>query len=80
MNDFAADRCSPLGLFPGQPTPRLNYRMVEVSRTRHYSRRTEEVYLNWIRRFLLFHNGKNPGELGQAHDDHARMKTSGLYN
>ena len=29
--------------------------MVEVVRTRHYSRRTEEAYLHWIRRFLLGH-------------------------
>lgn len=37
--------------------------MVEALRSRHYSRRTEEAYLHWIRRFLLFHNGAHPREL-----------------
>ena len=25
-------------------------------RVRHYSHRTEEAYVGWIRRFILFHN------------------------
>ena len=60
MNDTVPNRRSPLGLFPGQPAPRLYDRVVEVLRTRHYSRRTEEAYLHWIRRFLLFHKGTRP--------------------
>jgi site-specific recombinase XerD len=55
-----------LGLFPGKPTPRLYDRVVEALRTRHYSRRTEEAYLHWIRRFLLFHNGTHPRELAES--------------
>jgi len=43
MNNSPADRRSPLGLFPGEPTPRLYDRVVEVLRTRHYSRRTEQA-------------------------------------
>jgi hypothetical protein len=38
---------------------------VEVPRTGHYSRRTEEAYLHRIRRFLLFHNGTHPRELAE---------------
>jgi hypothetical protein len=34
MNNSPADRQSPLGLFPGEPTPRLYDRVVEVLRTR----------------------------------------------
>ncbi len=45
MNNSTANRRSPLGLFPDQPIPRLYDRMVEVLRTRHYSRRTEEAYV-----------------------------------
>jgi hypothetical protein len=45
MSKSMADRRSPLGLFPGQPMPRLYDRVVKVLRTRHYSRRTEEAYL-----------------------------------
>jgi integrase len=55
MSTSAADRRSPLGLFPGQLAPRLYDRVVEVLRTRHYSRRTEEAYLHWTRPFLLGH-------------------------
>jgi hypothetical protein len=65
MNDSAADRRPPLGLFPGQSAPRLYHRVVEVLRTRHYSRRTEEAYLCSIRRFFLFHNGTHPRELAE---------------
>ena len=65
MNDSAADRRLPLALFPGQSAPRLYGCVVEVLRTRHYSRRTEEAYLHWIRRFLLFHNGTHPRELAE---------------
>jgi hypothetical protein len=54
-----------LELFPGQPTPRLYDRVVEMLRTRHYSRRTEEACLHWIRRFLLFHTGAHPRELAE---------------
>lgn len=34
-----------------------------VMRTRHYSKRTEDVYLNWIKRFVLFNNKRHPIEL-----------------
>jgi hypothetical protein len=52
-------------LFPGQPTPRLYDCVVEALRTRDYSRRTEEAYLHWIRRFLVFHNGTHPREMAE---------------
>jgi len=53
----------PLGLFPGQPAPRLYDHMVEALRTRYYSRRTEEAYVHWSSRFIRFHSGKHPREL-----------------
>ena len=31
---------------------------------RHYSPRTAEAYLTWIRRFILFHNRQHPAQLG----------------
>ena len=37
-----------------------------VLRTRHYSLRTEQAYLDWIRRFILFHGKRHPAELGEA--------------
>ena len=32
-------------------------------RTRHYSRRTEEAYLGWVRRFVRFHDLRHPADL-----------------
>ncbi len=66
MKVLTPHRRSPLGIFPGQPTPRLYDRVVEALRSRHYSRRTEEAYLHWIRRFLLFHDGTHPRELAES--------------
>ena len=30
---------------------------------RHYSVRTEEAYVSWIKRFILFHGKRHPGEM-----------------
>jgi integron integrase len=35
-----------------------------VCRARHYSFRTEEAYVMWVRRFILFHNKQHPSMLG----------------
>jgi integron integrase len=45
--------------------PRLLDRVRTVLRSRHYSPRTEEAYVHWIRRFILFHRKRHPSELGQ---------------
>ena len=36
-------------------------------RLRHYSRRTEEAYVTWIRRFIVFHNKRHPSGLDATH-------------
>lgn len=36
-------------------------------RTRHYSYRTEQTYLHWIKQFILFHDKKHPSLLGSEH-------------
>jgi integron integrase len=36
----------------------------QAIRTRHYSYRTEEAYVGWIRRFLMFHDQRDPAEIG----------------
>jgi site-specific recombinase XerD len=41
--------------------------VVEVPRARRYSRRSEEAYVHWIRRFTLFHAGAHHSELGRGH-------------
>jgi integron integrase len=35
-----------------------------VIRIRHYSIRTEHAYLDWIRRFILYHNKRHPRQMG----------------
>ena len=46
------------------PAPRLLDRVRNVLRARHFSRRTEEAYVAWIRRFILFHGKRHPDGLG----------------
>ena len=33
-------------------------------RAMHYSYRTEETYIDWMRRYILFHHKRHPGEMG----------------
>ena len=66
MNGVVAGRPAPLELVPGQPSPRLYNHVVEVLRAGHYSRRTEEAYLHWIRRFALFHRPTHPSRLAEG--------------
>ena len=37
----------------------------QIIRIKHYSLRTEESYINWIKRFIFFHNKKHPKEMGE---------------
>jgi len=43
--------------------PKLLERVRLAVRTRHYSRRTEEAYAMWIRRYILFHGKKHPSAM-----------------
>lgn len=38
----------------------------DVIRLKHYAYRTEETYVQWIRRYILFHNKRHPLEMGRA--------------
>jgi hypothetical protein len=44
-------------LQPAAPRPKLLDQVRNAIRTRHYSYRTEEAYVVWIKRFILFHPG-----------------------
>lgn len=35
-------------------------------RPRHYSIRTEQAYVDWIRRFIFLHGKRHPHEMGEA--------------
>ena len=45
--------------------PRLLDRVRDAVQTRHYSIRTEEAYVGWIRRYILFHGKRHPQEMGE---------------
>lgn len=40
--------------------------MRDVLRRRHYSLRTERTYLGWMSRFVRFHGGRHPEQMGTA--------------
>jgi len=46
------------------PAPKLLDQVRERIRVRHYSLRTEDAYLHWIRRFIFFHGKRHPREMG----------------
>jgi site-specific recombinase XerD len=37
-----------------------------IAWARHYSPRTEDAYVHWIRRYIVFHNKRHPSEMGAA--------------
>lgn len=45
-------------------SPRLLDQVRELIRIRHYSIRTEQAYLQWIKRFILFHGKRHPTDMG----------------
>lgn len=49
---------------PARPAPRLLDQLRTALRVRHASDRTEETYVYWVRRFILFHGKRHPRELG----------------
>ena len=42
-------------------------RVRRAVRVRHYSRRTEDAYAMWIRRYIVFNGMRHPTELGASH-------------
>jgi len=46
--------------------PKLLDQVRTLIRTMHYSIRTEQAYVDWIRRFILFHKKRHPAQMGKA--------------
>jgi integron integrase len=44
-------------------SPRLLDQLRSACRLRHFSRRTEEAYCHWTRRFIVFHGKRHPSAL-----------------
>lgn len=49
-----------------KPAPKLFPLIVERLRVKHYSKRTEEAYIQWIKRYILHHGKRHPRDMGVA--------------
>lgn len=49
---------------PPSGSPKLLDQVRVAIRLRHYSGRTEDSYLVWIRQFILYHGKRHPSEMG----------------
>src|SRR5947209_1223932 len=73
MNTTAPTAARSIGRFE-KPTPRQASRRApkliaqvrEALRSRHYSKRTEDSYVVWIKRYIFFHNVRHPAEMAEA--------------
>ena len=45
--------------------PKLMDRLREALRSCHYSRRTEQTYSHWVKRFIFFHKVRHPAEMAE---------------
>jgi hypothetical protein len=57
------------------PPKKLLDQLRDAIRLKHYSDRTEQTYVYWIRRFILFHHKRHPQEMGVA----KAVKTTMIY-
>lgn len=63
----AADAASP----GAPPPPRLLDRMCQAIRVRHFSIRTEQTYVDWARRYIVFPGKRHPQTLGPRTSKHS---------
>ena len=51
-------------LTPAQPGKKLLDQLRDAIRAKHYSLRTEQTYVDWCKRYILFHKKRHPAEMG----------------
>lgn len=60
----------PMSHLTDAPNPERQFRFMEIVRRklreRRYSRRTEEAYVHWIRRYIMYNDRRHPRDLGEA--------------
>ena len=61
------DTLIPKNSLPEGQTPRLLDQVRNVIRCKHYSIRTEQSYLQWIKRYIFFNQKQHPGLLNEVH-------------
>jgi len=47
------------------PKSRLLEQVRAEIRVRHYSLRTEQIYIHWVKRYILFHGKRHPADMGE---------------
>ncbi len=62
---FDTIRRVPLSNAAVASSPKLLDRVRWQMRFKHYSIRTEQAYVDWIRRYILFHRKRHPDEMGE---------------
>lgn len=51
---------------PVSGSPKLLDQVRDLIRVKHYSIRTERTYLDWIKRYILFHDKRHPKDMGAS--------------
>jgi hypothetical protein len=46
--------------------PKLLDQVRDVIRRKHFSIRTEQTYVDWIKRYIFFHGKRHPNEMAEA--------------
>jgi len=54
-----------LSSLPRRDKPKLLDQVRDVVRRKHYSIRTEQAYIDWIKRFILYHGKRHPAEMAE---------------
>lgn len=55
----------PVSALPNAAKPKLLDQMREALRSRHYSRRTEQTYCQWVKHYIHFHHVRHPAEMAE---------------
>ncbi|MHC4165384.1 MAG: integron integrase [Planctomycetota bacterium] len=63
--DSSLEGQQPQGRSPVGRKPRLLEQLRQALRSRHYSRRTEQTYCQWVKRFIYFHKVRHPAEMAE---------------
>ena len=48
------------------PAPKLLDNVRKIARVKHFSLSTEDSYVYWIRRFIIFHNKRHPKDMAES--------------
>jgi hypothetical protein len=57
---------SPSQIVSTAQPPRLLDQLRDRLRLRHYSIRTEQAYVHWVKRYILFYDKRHPAEMGKV--------------